>query len=107
MLTMHEHGSALGDAERRIRRVHCPLCGGRDLEVGLGCLAHDGACEPLAHCRTCNHQWWLQIRSDSSNATDENRPPANLPGRTALILCGGGAKGAVEVGLYRAMYELG
>lgn len=27
--------------------------------------------------------------------------------RTALILCGGGSRGAVEVGLYRAVFELG
>ena len=107
MLNMQEHTSALEDAERQIRRERCPVCGGRDLEVGLGCLAHDGACEPLAHCRTCDHQWWMRIHSDASNAVEENRQSANLSSKTALILCGGGAKGAVEVGLYRAMHERG
>jgi NTE family protein len=105
MLTMHEHSSALEEAERQIRREPCPVCGGRDLEVGLGCLAHDGACEPLAHCRTCGHQWWLQILTGASNTAGESRQPVKLPGKTALILCGGGAKGAVEVGLFRAMHE--
>jgi NTE family protein len=28
-------------------------------------------------------------------------------GKTALVLCGGGSKGALEVGLYRALVELG
>lgn len=32
--------------------------------------------------------------------------PCDLP-KTALILCGGGSKGAMEVGLYRALVELG
>ncbi len=31
----------------------------------------------------------------------------NFTGKTALVLCGGGAPGAVEVGLYRALVELG
>ncbi|MCL6505496.1 MAG: patatin-like phospholipase family protein [Bryobacteraceae bacterium] len=31
----------------------------------------------------------------------------NFAGKTALVLCGGGAPGAVEVGLYRALVELG
>lgn len=105
MLNMQEHSSALEDAERQIRREPCPVCGGRDLEVGLGCLAHDGACEPLAHCRTCDHQWWMRIHPTASNA--EDCQPVKLPGKTALILCGGGAKGAVEVGLYQALHELG
>lgn len=106
-VTTHEHGNALGEAERQIRRESCPVCAGRDLGVGLGCLVRDGVCEPLAHCRTCDHQWWLQIHAAASNAAGESCQPANLPGKTALILCGGGAKGAVEVGLYRAMHELG
>ncbi len=104
---MHEHGNALEDAERQIRRELCPVCGGHDLEVGLGCLAHDGACEPLAHCRSCGHQWWLQILPGVPNTAGDSLPPVKLPGKTALILCGGGAKGAVEVGLYRALHDLG
>ncbi len=31
----------------------------------------------------------------------------NVKGKTALVLCGGGSRGAVEVGLYRALVELG
>lgn len=31
----------------------------------------------------------------------------SLTPRTALVLCGGGSRGAVEVGLYRAAFELG
>jgi NTE family protein len=107
MLNMGEHGSALEEAERQIRREPCPVCAGRDLDVGLGCLVRDGTCEPLAHCRTCDHQWWLQIHPGTSNAAGEGRQPVKLPGKTALILCGGGAKGAVEVGLYRATHKLG
>lgn len=34
-------------------------------------------------------------------------PPENSHGKTALVLCGGGALGAVEAGLYRALAELG
>lgn len=34
-------------------------------------------------------------------------PPGNTAGKTALVLSGGGAQGAVEVGLYRALVNLG
>lgn len=30
-----------------------------------------------------------------------------IQSQTALVLCGGGSKGAMEVGLYRALVELG
>ncbi|WP_081771165.1 MULTISPECIES: patatin-like phospholipase family protein [unclassified Methylibium] len=35
------------------------------------------------------------------------KPPGLQPPRRALVLCGGGARGAMEVGFYRAITELG
>jgi len=38
---------------------------------------------------------------------DQSIDTVVVKGKTALVLCGGGSRGAVEVGLYRALVELG
>jgi len=44
---------------------------------------------------------------DSGKGTETVGNVKSTAPRTALVLCGGGSRGAVEVGLYRAMAELG
>lgn len=42
---------------------------------------------------------------DDSEVQDAGRGAG--PGKTALVLCGGGGRGAAEIGFYRALVELG
>ena len=65
-------GSQLEQAEKRVGTAQCPMCEGRDLEVGLGGYSNDNAsAEPIAHCRSCNYRWL-----EEQQTRTEHRPSA-------------------------------
>jgi NTE family protein len=53
------------------------------------------------------HQETLTIDTPSRPSRRKANPPAKLPGQVVLVLQGGGALGAYQVGVYQALHEAG
>lgn len=74
----------LGEIQRKLNRVACPMCGASTLDVTLRCDLGYGECLATALCRTCRTSYEI---STERKALEQGR---GALGSSQCPHCGGG-----------------